>query len=135
MHTGQCIPKFISTRNLIWTHLLLIFFLNLCYYNIHKLTPSFKHKHTQVKRPNPADEAEDVAFCLGPQELSEANRRAITVTLPVGFGYKPSPIYTTQKMKSHDWIQVIKTILVLYPCKITFLLSYLKMLSVLYSGS
>ncbi|KAJ7386168.1 hypothetical protein OS493_010561 [Desmophyllum pertusum] len=60
------------------------------------------------KKTKPADEAEDVAFCLGPQELSEANRRASTVTVPVGFGHKPSPIYTTQKMKSHDWIQFLK---------------------------
>jgi len=72
------------------------------------------HKKTNLpniisgKKTKQDDEVErPVTFSFGPDGITEANKRASSVTVPVGFGYKPSNIFSSQKMKSHDWLQVI----------------------------
>ena len=40
-----------------------------------------------------------VSFCFAPDHgIAEANKRASSVTVPVGFGYKPSNSFTSLKM-------------------------------------
>ena len=58
------------------------------------------------KKTNPVENAK-VTFALSPLEVCEANTRACSVTVPLGFGFRPSKVFTNQKMKSHDWIQVM----------------------------
>ena len=58
------------------------------------------------KKTNPVENAK-VTFALNSAEVCEANTRACSVTVPLGFGLPPSKVLTNQRMKSHDWIQVM----------------------------
>ncbi|XP_068759630.1 uncharacterized protein [Montipora capricornis] len=62
------------------------------------------------KKTKQGDKAETpVSFCFAPDGIAEANKRASSVTVPVGFGYKLSNIFTSLKMKSYDWLQFLKS--------------------------
>ena len=50
-----------------------------------------------------------IKFSLGKQQLQTANKRATSITVPVGYGFTPAPVFTTPKMKSHDWFKVCKS--------------------------
>ena len=46
-------------------------------------------------------------FVLTKQELKLADERAKSIQVPIGYGWKPMPIFTKRSyMKSHDWKQV-----------------------------
>ena len=59
-------------------------------------------------------------FRLTKAEAKTASDRAVSVQVPIGFGWKPSPFFTssaTVGMKSHSWKQLVETSILRYCLK------------------